>query len=148
MSKNEIINKLKSLNGLLDKLSFVPALLARISIGYVFVNSGWGKFGKMDQVIGFFQSIGIPMAEIQAPVISGIELFGGIALIIGLGTRYFSVLLTGIMAVALMTAHAADVGGLSDLFKMYQFMYILLLGYFITQGAGKLSVDSMLKGKI
>lgn len=141
------MSKIGTLNKLMSKFAFLPVILARISIGWIFMTSGWGKLNNLENVIGYFDSIGIPMANVQAPMIAGIELIGGIALLIGLGTRYFSILLVGIMAVALLTAHAEDVSAITDLFKLYQFMYIILLGYLITQGAGKFSVDQVIKDK-
>lgn len=139
--------KIEKFHQCLDKLAWLPALLARISMGWIFAVSGWGKLNNLDGVIGYFESLGIPLASVQAPMVSILELVGGVALILGAGTRYFSAILVGIMAVAILTAHADDIESMADLFKVYEYCYILLLGYLAIHGAGCASVDKCLLKK-
>lgn len=80
--------------------------LLRVVVGITFALHGWQKFDQGIQgVAGFFGSLGIPAPEIMAPLIAGLELIGGIALILGLGTRIVALLLAGDMLVALVTFH-------------------------------------------
>jgi len=122
---------------------FVP-LLARLAIGWVFLRAGYGKLGNLGQVTGYFESLGIPFASFQAPFVSVIELLGGLGLILGAGTRIFSFLLANTMIVALLTAHIEDIKVLSDMFKIYEFVYILVFLFLIFKGAGSISVDSLI----
>jgi len=138
---------IRKINGLLDQFDWFSPLAARLAIGWVFLWAGYGKLGNLEQVIGFFESLGIPMASVQAPFIATLELVGGLALILGFGTRVFSFLLASTMAVALMTAHADEISVFSDAFKIYEFVYILVFMFLITNGAGKISVDHYLKKK-
>lgn len=138
---------IRKINDLLDQFDWLSPLAARLAIGWVFLWAGYGKLGNLEQVIGFFESLGIPMASVQAPFIATLELVGGLALILGFGTRAFSFLLASTMVVALMTAHADDITVFSDAFKIYEFVYILVFMFLITRGAGKISVDQYLKKK-
>ncbi|PIT99453.1 MAG: DoxX family protein [Bdellovibrionales bacterium CG10_big_fil_rev_8_21_14_0_10_45_34] len=139
--------KVKWLYGVLDGFGWLPPLLSRLAIGWVFLWAGYGKLGNLAQVTGFFESLGIPFASVQAPFIAVLELVGGLALILGLGTRVFSFLLASTMAVAILTAHKDDINVFSDIFKIYEFVYILVFSFLITNGAGKVSGDSVLKKK-
>lgn len=138
---------IKKINSLLESLDWAAPLFARLAIGWVFLWAGYGKLGNLEQVIGYFDSLGIPLASVQAPFIAVLELVGGAALILGFGTRIFSFLLASTMTVALMTAHASEISVFSDMFKIYEFVYILVFLFLITKGGGKVSVDKILKEK-
>jgi putative oxidoreductase len=125
----------------LAKLTFAPALLARLVIGVVFVGSGWGKLHSLDQVIAFFTELGIPAPEIQAPFVAGTELVCGALVLVGLGARIFSVPLVATMVVALATA--VEFEGLSGLFGTIEFLYIALLLQIVVYGPGALSLDAL-----
>ena len=81
-------------------LQFVALFLIRFQLGVLFSQAGWGKFQNIDRTLGFFQSIGIPSAEIFVPVVATVELLGGILLILGLLSRLTSVALICVMVVA------------------------------------------------
>ena len=109
-----------------------------------FICKGYGKLGNLGQVIGYFESLGIPFASMQAPFVALIEMMGGIALILGVGTRLFSFLLANTMIVALLTAHIEDIKVFSDVFKIYEFVYILVFLFLIFKGAGSISLDNLI----
>ena len=100
----------------IEKFNWFPGLLARLCIGVIFLQSGWGKLHHLDKVIAFFTSLGIPAANIQAPFVAGVELIGGGLVLLGLLTRVASVPLIGTMVVAILTAKRGDIHELSDLF--------------------------------
>src|SRR5277367_4889892 len=79
-------------------------LLVRLYWGYQFMQTGWGKLHNLSHVREFFTSLGIPAPGIMAPAIASLEFFGGILLIVGLGTRLIGVLLAGNMFVAHLTS--------------------------------------------
>src|SRR4051794_7388777 len=87
-----------------SKLEWLPGIVARVAIGYVFIQSGWGKLHHLDKVIQFFTSLGIPAPQLQAPFVAGVELVGGVLVLGGLFTRVASVPLIGTMVVAILTA--------------------------------------------
>ena len=70
----------------------VGALILRVALGITFFIHGFVKFqGGIENQVGWFSSIGLP--GFLAYVVAIIELVGGFALIIGLGTKVISVLL-------------------------------------------------------
>src|SRR5882672_10449969 len=91
------------------RLAWLPPALARLALGVVFVQTGWGKLHSLDQVTAFFQSLGIPGAAVQAPFVAGVEFVGGLLLIAGLATRLAAVPLAGTMVVAILTAQLKNV---------------------------------------
>ncbi len=120
---------------------FVPPLLARLTIGVVFAESGWGKVHHLDTVAEYFKELGIPAPAIQAALVSTVELVCGSLVLLGLGTRVASVPLIATMAVALLTAKASEIAGLSDLLGTIELCYALLLAWLVTAGPGAVSLD-------
>lgn len=127
-----------------EKLDWLPGLLSRIAIGFIFVQSGWGKLHNLEKVTDFFISLGIPAAKLQAPFVAGVELIAGALVLAGLLTRVASVPLIGTMVVAILTAKRSDIHGLGDLLFMPEFLFIILLLWLIVKGAGVVSLDYVL----
>lgn len=130
------------------RIEWLPLVLARVTLGWVFLQSGWGKLHNLEGVTNFFVSLGIPAAQLQAPLVSGIEFGGGLLLLIGLGTRFAAAPLVGVMAVAIATALWSDVEELSDLFGLAEFGYIVLLLGLVVFGAGALSADALIRRQL
>lgn len=130
-----------------SKTSFLPPLLARVIIGFIFVQAGWGKFRHLDRVVEFFTQLGIPAANIQAPFVAGVELVCGFLVLIGLATRLASVPLIVTMIVAILTTKMEDITGFGDLFATSEFLFVALLLWLVIAGAGRLSVDRIWCGR-
>lgn len=139
--KSKIQHCANLLSVLLSKIGWLPPLLARIVIGVVFVESGWGKLHNIEKVIEFFTSLEIPFPELQAPFVAGVEFAAGLMLIFGLAARAASVPLIGIMAVAIITAKAPEISSFSDIFGFSEFLYIVLLVWILVSGPGTISSD-------
>ena len=76
----------------------------RLFVGLVFLGHGSLKlFGGLEGFVEFMMGQGIPFPEIMAPMVAAIEFFGGLALLLGTGTRISALLLTGVMVVAMVT---------------------------------------------
>lgn len=121
-------------------------LALRLAVGAVFAMHGWQKLTVMGVggVAGFFGSLGIPFPEVAALVVTLVELVGGLALILGLGTRLAGALLAVDMLVALILVHlpngfAVENGG-------YEFVLVLLAAslFFALSGPGRISLDARL----
>lgn len=129
---------------LLHKLDWTGPLVVRLTLGIVFTVTGWGKLHNLDQITEFFASLHIPAASIQAPMVSTIELAGGLLLIAGLGTRVASALLIGTMAVAIYTAKLPELHGVVDLVNTIEWTYLAMFVWLVVAGAGKASLDYLI----
>ncbi|MEZ4278653.1 MAG: DoxX family protein [Myxococcota bacterium] len=137
-----------SIDELAPRIAFLPLLLFRVTVGWVFLQSGWGKLHNLEGVTGFFVSLGIPAAHLQAPIVSGIEFGGGLLLLLGLATRVAAAPLVGVMAVAIGTALWADIEDLSDLLALAEFGYIVILIALVVFGGGVLSLDAVVRRRL
>jgi putative oxidoreductase len=126
------------------RLLFLGPLLARFTIGAAFIDSGWGKVHNLEKVTAYFTELGIPAPRIQATFVSSVELVCGSLILVGLGTRLAAVPLICTMLVALITAKASDISGISDLVGTIEFTYIALLVVLAIGGGGWVSLDHLL----
>jgi putative oxidoreductase len=145
------LSRLSSLEPLLvalcARLRFLPPTLARLTLGWVFLLSGWGKLHHLPDVIDFFASLGIPAPQLQAPFASGVEFVCGGLLLAGLFSRLAAAPLVVVMVVAIATARAEELTSLGALFGFIEYLYIVLLGYVAIEGPGPLSLDALLRGR-
>jgi putative oxidoreductase len=126
----------------------VGMLILRLVLGITFFIHGLAKFQVgIDNIAGWFQSMGIP--GFMAYVVAVIELVGGLALILGLGTRVVSALFVVILLVAIFKVKLA-VGFMGN-GKMAGYELDLSMMatalYFVLNGGSKFSIDSMVFGK-
>jgi len=134
-----------------DKLASLAPLATRLVIGLAFFQAGTGKFRNFENVIGFFDSLGIPFPAFNAGLVASMETVGGVMLIFGLLTRFFASGLTVTMVVALLTADTSDFlaswGGASQMSPtdVTAFTFLLFLLWLVFYGAGKLSLDALLR---
>lgn len=142
-----MIQRIEYCKNILIKFNWLAALITRLSVGWIFVESGWGKLHNMEKVIGYFTDLGIPFPEAQAPMVAGIEFLGGLMLMAGFGTRLVSIPLMGIMSVAILTTKWSEITSASDLFSASEFLYIVSLIWLLTYGAGPASIDHFVSRK-
>ena len=138
-----------NLNALLkpapDKADLAMTII-RVIVGIAFFVHGWQKvfaFGFAG-VGGFFGSLGIPAAGTFAIIVSLLELLGGLALILGIGTRIVGLLLAIDLLVALLVVHLPNGFFVSE----NGVELVLILGAaslaFAITGASSLSLDNRL----
>jgi putative oxidoreductase len=128
----------------LDRWSWVGPLALRLSLGAVFLGTGWGKLHNLSQVTSFFTELGVPFPTIVAPVIACFELVGGTLILLGLFTRFAALPLMAIMAVAILTAKRSDIDGIRTLLAFDEFTYLAGFLWLFVAGAGKASLDALL----
>jgi len=130
------------------KLSWLPPTLSRITLGWLFMQTGWGKLTHLPDIISYFRELGIPMPELQAPLASSAELVCGTLILVGLFTRLACVPLIIVMSVAIITARKVDYEGVSSLFGFIEYLYIVLFLWLGVVGAGPLSLDRLLAPRL
>jgi putative oxidoreductase len=143
MAANETRLVFPGLAGFYASMLPVAATLVRVVVGIMFVMHVWGKFNAgAARIAGNFGNYGLPMPDLFAYTAMGLELVGGVCLIIGLFTRFFAAALAVEMGIALVVAHlpkgyAASGGG---------YEYVLLIGVALLaiamRGGGPYSVDA------
>ena len=130
-----------------------PLLLAiRLYWGWQLAQTGWGKMHHIEKITDFFTSLNIPFPAFNAHFIAGLEFFGGILLILGLGSRIVSLLMVGNMLVAYWTAdHEALTSIFSDPGKFYvadPFTFLFSSILILVFGAGLFSLDTLIAKRL
>ena len=81
--------------------------ILRITVGIVFLMHGWQKlfvFG-FHGVAGMLGSMGVPLPAVFSAILTLVEFFGGLALILGVAVRVASPLLAIDMSTAILLVH-------------------------------------------
>jgi putative oxidoreductase len=126
-------------------LTWLAPLVARITVGWVFLWSGWGKLTHLPEVTENFIGWGIPFPQVLTPFVSGVEFFGGLFLLAGLFTRISAGALGVVMIVAIRAAKWGDVDSLETLLGFDEFEYLALFLWLAVAGPGLVSLDHVLQ---
>ncbi|QWS32673.1 DoxX family protein [Curtobacterium aetherium] len=116
----------------------------RVVLGVVFIAHGAQKFAQgLPGVTRGFAGMGVPLAEVAAPVVAGLELVGGVLLVLGVASRVVAVLLAVDMVVAGFLAHLAN--GFFSQDGGFEYVLVLAAGSIAVAltGAGRYSVDAL-----
>ena len=136
-------------------LEWIPLFVARFSLGLFFAVSGYYKLfdaAKHEHLIQLMAKIGMPFPDFMALFLAGTEFFGGLFLIIGFLSTFWSIALTIAMIVAIVTVEIHEIipNGIGFFEWMSWFlylppvMYVILFGWLMTTGPGRISVDHYL----
>jgi putative oxidoreductase len=128
-----------------DRVAFLGPTLARLTVGLVFIGTGWGKLHNLGDVTNFFASLHIPAPGFNARLAASTEFFGGIAVLVGLGTRLAALPLGFTMVVAILTAKRGDITGLTALVGFEEWSYLVFFIWLALAGAGPLSLDALIR---
>lgn len=126
-------------------LQWLAPLFARIVVGWVFLWTGWGKLTHLPLVTENFAGWGIPMPELLAPFVSGVEFFGGIFLLLGLLTRISAGALGVVMIVAVRVAQWDQIDSLETFLGFEEIMYLAIFLWLAIAGPGVISFDRLLQ---
>lgn len=127
----------------LDRYRNIGLLIARGIPGVVFLYHGWQKLdGGLDGVSGFLDSLGVPIPDVMAYVLTFGELIGGALLIIGFLTRLVAVLFFIEMIITTLLVKI-DLGLIAQGAAGAELDLTLLaaMAAIATMGPGSLSVD-------
>jgi putative oxidoreductase len=133
-------------------------LLVRISLGLFFAISGANKLFVAARTQTMYETLvqaKVPFPRLMTYFVSGVEVVGGFALIVGFLSSLASVALLVDMLVAILTTTLAampkglsPLNWLDDFFYLPEVLYMLFFIWLICSGPGKFSVDYWLAGKL
>lgn len=140
-------------------------ILIRLMVGGVFLSEGIQKFLYPAALgVGRFTKIGIPCPEVTGPFVGWVEIICGVLILIGLATRWASVVLLINISVAIVATKVPILLGHGywtftlKVLPRYGFWSMmheartdcslwLGLAFLLIVGAGTLSVDAALAGR-
>ena len=128
----------------MKKVAWIGPTLVRLTLGIVFMGTGWGKLHGLDDVTKFFTDLHLPAPHFQAILVASTEFFGGLAILLGLATRLAALPLAITMVVAILTAKRAQIDGVSALVGLEEWSYLVMFLWLVFAGPGPLSLDRLL----
>lgn len=139
---------------LVDTDTSLSQIALRIPLGIIFIAHGaqkvFGWFGGygLEGTGQYMTSLGLSPGYLMALLAGSAELFGGLALIVGLLVRPAAVVLAFTMLVGILAAHIGN--GLFMTNGGYEFALALLAGSvaLAISGGGRYSVDQTLASKL
>ncbi|MBT7730073.1 MAG: DoxX family protein [Rhodospirillaceae bacterium] len=121
------------------KFNSLMAPIGRIFIAGIFFMAGLNKISSYENTVGFMNSAGV--SGDLLPIVIALEIFGGVAVIVGWKTRIFAFLLAGFCLLSAILFHA----DFSNQIQMGMFMKnIAIVGGFlvlVANGGGSYSLD-------
>jgi len=129
----------------MERAAQVTYFLLRVVAGLLFIQTGglilFGWFG------GIPGQPGAPSLFSETGIGGLLEFFGGIAIMLGLGTRPVAFILSGMMAVAYWQFHAPN--GISPVQNqgIAAALFCFLFLYVAAQGGGDWSLDALIRRK-
>lgn len=126
------------------------ALIGRILLAILFVPAGFGKIAGFTGTVGYATAMGLPLPTVGVAIALVIELVGGLALLVGFGTRIAALALAVFTLVASFYFHAywAVPAEQQMMQQLMFFKNIAITGgllAFAAFGAGALSLDARRK---
>jgi putative oxidoreductase len=116
-------------------------LIGRLASGVVFVSFGLSKFFSHASETASFRGYGLPAPSAFAYVIGAIEVFGGVALLLGLATRLTSLVLAGDMVGAIIASGVLHAETVSLTLAP---ALLIAMGVLLALGSGSVSLDRRL----
>ena len=123
------------------------SLTGRVLLTVLFLPAGLSKIGGFAGTVGYITSKGLPFPELAAVAAIVLEVAGGLALLLGFGTRWAALALAGFTLVATVIFHNYwAMPAAQQMVQQLMFMKnIAVVGGLLTLaawGAGTWSVDA------
>ena len=146
------VQSVSVIRGLLEGLDriggYLPQLCIRLLLAYEFWESGVEKYRGENWFADIQDRFPFPLDSVPVDiswfVATWSELLGAIALVIGLGTRFTSLALMILTAIAWASVHAGNGYNVCDNGFKLPLMYLVLFLPLLFSGAGRLSVDHLI----
>jgi putative oxidoreductase len=133
--------------------SDVLLLIGRILVAYLFVPAGYQTLSNVAGSTEYFARLGLPLPVMLAWAVGTFELIGGLAILLGYGTRLISITLALFAVAAGYVGHFGQ-GGDDPVLRMMHdqsFMKDMAVGggllFLAVAGAGVYAVDAYLDKK-
>jgi putative oxidoreductase len=133
-------------------------LLVRVSLGLFFAISGANKLFVPSRTKTMYDTLveaKVPFPQLMTYFVSGVELVGGLMLMVGFLSSVACVALLVDMLVAILTNKLSampkglsPLNWLDDFLYLPEVLYVLFFLWLICCGPGRFSVDSWLAGKL
>jgi len=124
----------------MNALNPVSTLVGRILLGVMFLMAGLDKIGGFEGTQGYMQAMGVP--GMLLPLVILLEVGAGLALVLGLWTRWAAILLAGFTLLANLIFHLDFSDGMQQLLFMKNLAIIGGLLMVFAHGAGAWSIDA------
>lgn len=123
--------------------AFMP-ILVRLCLAAIFLESGFSKAAEPGDLVEFLTAQALPLPHLLAPLSTGIEIGGGLLLLVGLATRLVCLPLAGSLALGFFLLRWPVAESLGDALLFPEALLgLLLLGLFLS-GPGPLAIDAWL----
>lgn len=144
--------RLKALLAGLDRVgAWLPPLALRLLLAYEFWQAGVEKFAGENWFHDIQDRFPFPLhlvpPELSWQAATWFELMGAVALVMGLGTRFFSVALSVLTLVAWASVHAGSGYNVCDNGWKLPLIYLVMFLPLIFSGPGPLSLDAWLRAR-
>ena len=128
--------------------SYAGVLGLRLLLAWEFWEAGVMKYSGDNWFINIQADFPFPFSVVPVDIswflATWTELLGAVALVIGLGTRFFSVSLIILTVVAWVSVHSGNGYNVCDNGYKLPLMYLVIFVPLLLNGAGKLSLDHWL----
>lgn len=126
-------------------LNDVNILVSRLLLSILFIVAGYGKLHGYEATAGYMEAMHVP--SLLLPLVILLELGGGLAIVFGFLTRFTAVSIAIFSIVAALIFHTDFSNETNQLMLMKDFS--LAGGFFLlaSTGAGRFSIDALLKGR-
>jgi putative oxidoreductase len=123
-------------------MSSIAMLIGRILMSAIFIQAGLSKLLNVSGTIGYFESLGLPLASVMIWLVIVVELVGGLLILTGLYTRIAASVLALFCIAAAFTGHS----NWADAMDFQAFMKDVAISggllYIAAAGAGIISLDT------
>lgn len=138
------VMKMELVKERLQRVSWLPVFLARLFVGYFFLETGWSKIHNLDAMTARFTQWGIPWPAFNAALSGYTEFVGGAFVLVGLCTRLMSIPMVINMVVAVIAVKMKDVANLNDFVELDEPLYALVFLWLFFAGPGPVSLDNLI----
>lgn len=140
----------------LHQWEWIGILLARLTVGLLFVLSGSGKLlrtDRRDEMRKTLEAAGIPFPRSNAVLVASVEFLFGLLLVLGALTPLACLMLSGVMVVALATTKirgikaTSPIDWLAEFLYLPEVLYLVILVWLFFAGPGRLSIDPFIRDR-